>query len=244
MFDRLKGNTTSDTGVGKAPSLPASVLEFPPLTEKDLKEIVRLFGKLFNKFDKKLIRGLGVYTGINENIGEGGEIYNSVSTLRQLFFVLAMSRHPLVRQMLEDEFDESKFNAKIFIENKILAGMRILDLGSGPFPVLARCCRVMGADVWTVDKKPKFRHLDFKHNREFLPKEQCDLEDQRHIELDLNDSNAASIIQGKTTGNFDLVTEANLLSNWGLSVTSEYIAMFLLKKGGVHYKNMNTQLKE
>ena len=207
------------------------LVEFPPLTKEDLIEIDRLYAELLKKFWHGKISGFESYTGVEEAIGMGNEFFNSGVTWRQFLYALAMTRNSLIREIGEAEFDVLKFNAKTLIENQIMAGMKILDLGSGPKPVFARCCRAMGADVWTVDKES-----DFKNRRSLLSRELWDLEDRKHIKLELTDINmgqrAVFFIQKKSKGNFNLVTEANLISG-GLE-NGRVIAMPLLRKGGIY----------
>lgn len=208
--------------------------EFPLLTQEDFKEIyklfLKLFGKLGNKFPKE--SGFRNYTGSNESAGNGlGNFYNTSQTFYQLLFALAMTRHPLVKAITVDDFDVSKFDDKSMVENRIMAGMKILDLGSGPKPVFAQSCRAMGADVWTVD-------LDPRNSANVL-------ELQKHIQLDLTDDRAIEVIKQKSGGEFHLVTEANLTSEGFYE--GKRIAWPLLKTGGVHYvmtAQLSPELKE
>jgi len=230
--------------------------EFPPLKQEDMKEIFNLYISLMGKFSVETIKatapGFKAYTGIDEDVGNDWNkevpFYNTGITFSQLLYTLAMTRHPLVKGITDSEFDDSKFDAKELIEQKIMKGMKILDLGSGPRPVFARCCRAMGADVWTVDKPPRlFGTYEFRTNRKLLSKEQCELEDKRHIEIDLTSKKATDVIKEKSRGEFNLVTEANLIGP-GLHTDEQKrsVAMPLLKKGGVYYSvsNFRPELKE
>ena len=216
---------------------------FPPLTPRDLEEIYNLFLGLVSRFAKYISSkervenetfGFKDYTGTGQLLGQGSIYFNSTVTLYQFIYALAMTRHPLIKKMIEPKFNQVEFDPKVLADNKIMAGMKIIDLGSGPQPVFARCCRAMGADVWTVDDKPDSSRLDFRSNRDFLSKEQRDLEDQRHIELDLKSEHAADLIIQKSGGDFNLVTEANL-GGHGLYLKEERrkIAWPLVKKGGI-----------
>src|SRR3989338_4233675 len=113
--------------------------EFPALTSEDLEEIKVLFERLHKKFDRRynLLKapGFKAYTGLNIAVGEGNDHYNSQETFHQLLYTLAVTRHPLVKKLVEPEFDASTFDAKTLVESRIMSGMKILDLGSGPKPV-------------------------------------------------------------------------------------------------------------
>ena len=212
-----------------------NVPEFPPLTKNDIEEIKDLAEKL----RMVSIPGFEEYTGKGQTIGNGDIVYNSIITLNQFVCALAMTRHPLLREAIRQEPSLSQrnfLNAEILIKEKIMSGMKILDLGSGSLPVFARCCRTMGADIWTVDKNP-ISGFSWNKNEEVkkLPIEQINAESEKHIILDLNDPEAVKIIEQKTGGNFNLVTEAGLIPSGFLK--GGEIALPLLKIGGVYYNS-------
>jgi hypothetical protein len=125
---------------------------FPELTEEDLWEI----RKMRSELDKALgdyIRGFEAYTGVNEIVGQHS-VFNGPITAGQLKYALAMTRSPILRELIENGGRRGEIDASVLVENKIMAGMKMLDLGSGPEPVLARCCRSTGADAWTADVYP------------------------------------------------------------------------------------------
>jgi hypothetical protein len=97
----------------------------------------------------------------------------------------------------------------------------------------------MGADVWTVDMDSKVRE-DFQKDREFLSPMERDMEDQRHIEIDLTSALVVRVIKEKSGGEFNLVTQANLDGSTG----EQPIAMLLLKKGGMYDHHGRYFLKE
>jgi len=204
--------------------------EFPPLTQRDLEEIHRSF-LLLLRVQKKLSE-FRKYTGLEEAPGEGGPLYNSRTTLYQFIYVLAMTQHPLVKEIVgrsKDNKLEDQLDAAQLVKAKIMQGMKILDLGCGIKPVFARCCRALGAQVWTVDAKPA---VHFEFNRELFTREQREIELLNHININLVAAEAATIIQQKTGGNFNLAIEANLIAD-GFD-EADLISMPLLKKGGVH----------
>lgn len=216
----------------------ASSKEFASLTKEDLGKIEDLYYNLKNKFPEE-IPGLELYTGIYSNVGEGNIFYNSHMTLDQLQYALAMTRHPVIKEIAKPGFDKSKFDAKILVENKVMAGMKILDLGCGPYPVFARCCRAMGADVWTVDLRP-VGELYFEEK--LFTEEQRDLEVQRHIQIDLSSELAPRTIKDKSGGDFNLAAEVQLRGDEFFE--GKNIGMVLLKKGGVYYEAFGQELKE
>ncbi len=214
-----------------------SSIEFPPLTKEDLEEIFHLYLSLYRFFTvfNKRILGLKEYAGIDTEVGTGRDYFNSITTLRQLIYAMAMTRHSLIKNMVKEiderNFDASKFNAKVLVENQIMAGMKILDLGCGHIPVFARCCRAMGADVWTVDICAA---NEFISKKESFSTEQQDLEKTKHIFLNLKSSEDANAIIKKSLGNFNLVTQANSMATFINGSTAKSMALSLLKKGGVY----------
>jgi hypothetical protein len=199
--------------------------EFPPLTKDALEQIYALFLDLENKFSDS-IPGFEQYTGTDESIGTENSHYNSIITKFQFQYALAMTRHPLVIKVAKNDFDISEFDPKILVGSKIMAGMKILDLGSGPMPVFARVCRALGADVWTVDKEALYNSS--------LKKVLQEAEKARHIVLDLSSKNATQTILKRSSGNFNLVTAANLDS--ALFLGGKKVGWPLVKKGGVYYE--------
>ena len=243
MDDRMNRSAPINTGGEEAPPPPA---EFPPLTKEDLKEIKKLYSKLYLEFAiLRKILDFKNYSGVKEEIGQGGIFYNSRSTLFQFLKVLAMTRHELVKKLVElakSDKDRKVFDIQSLVDGKIMAGMKILDLGSGPEPVFARCCRAMGADVWTVDLEDDHYRIVARREANSMTQGAMALEDLKHIKIDLTKKNAAQIIKEKSLGDFNLVTEANLIGS-GLGSEKD-IAMSLLKKGGVYGKYGEYELKE
>jgi hypothetical protein len=203
------------------------IAEFPALTQEDLEQIEKVYSNLQNILDFR-IPEFKAYAGIAQEIGQG-TIHNSPVTASQLEYAMAMTRSPLLAAMIHSPFGRKDFEVAKLVENKIMLGMKILDLGSGSWPVFARCCRCMGADVWTVDKET----VTSEYEERIFPKEQQQIEHERHIQIDLNDPSAVEVIQGKTGGGFNLVTEGNLGADEFHEGKS--IAIQLLKLGGVYY---------
>lgn len=218
------------------------VVEFLPITPEDLEQIKKLRAGIWRKF-KGVLPGFKKYTGIEKDIGVS-TVYNTPVTAGQLMFALAMTRHPLLYQMIQNQdVNKDNFNAEELVENKIMRGMKILDLGSSDRPIFARCCRYMGADVWTVDIDTIEEHR-FGISNQLLTPEIKKLEIERHISLDLLRSDeAVDKINQLTGGNFNLVTEAHLRTD-GVK-TGKSIGLALLKKGGVYYEtcNLESELK-
>lgn len=236
---KMGGMPPTQPDKSKIEGKPASA-EFPPLTKEDLEEIYDLFLSLFRKFGRmaETTSFFKEHTGTSEPLGGGSKetwFFNSKVTLWQFLYALAMTRHPLVKEISANEFDVTKFNEEILARNKVMAGMKILDLGSGPQPTFSRYCRAFGADVWTVDRSPKYRDVNQVYNQEFLPKEDSDLEDSRHITIDLNDKNAVDVIREKSGGEFNLTTESQLVAAGFFD--GGKVGLELLKKGGVHWSS-------
>jgi len=178
------------------------------------------------------------YTGVGK-LGQS-TIFNSPMTTDQIIFAMLLGGHPLVLELLEKEFGWKDFDPAPLREARVLAGMKILDLGCGIKPLFARVARKLGADVYTVDVIPADCFPDY-----FLSHSKKDKQDEiaKHIQLDLNGDGAVEEIKKRSGGGFDLVTESQLHlgASWdkfGGRVTCNYgkpIAMQLLKTGGYHF---------
>ncbi len=210
-------------------SAPPAPVGFPALTKEDLEEINQLFLDLVGKFGNTM-PGLEEYTGQDRSIGEGSIYHNSRVTLYQFLYSLALTRHSLVKKISSPDFKKSDFKIKDLVDNKIMKGMKILDLGSGPIPVFSRVCRAMGADIWTVDEE------DFSDAYN-------EAEKKYHITIGLGDKNALSTILKKTSGNFNLVSEAALIPPCNFY---RPVILPLIKRGGVWYVSpeLDSKLKE
>ncbi|MEK9181421.1 MAG: hypothetical protein AAB786_00130 [Patescibacteria group bacterium] len=216
--------------------------EFSPITKEDLVEIHSLNTRLFIFFQGE-IPGIKLFTGTGDTVGTENIFYNSRITFYQLLWAMAITKHPLIKEIVKPKYDKSKFDAKILVEQQIMAGMKILDLGCGPIPVFARCARAMGADVWTVDLKSA---EEFSFNENSFTLKQRALEIQKHIQLDLKSAEAINIIRQRSLGNFNLVTEANLdyIDESAFSGFEGINVLPLLKRGGVSNNLDQLTLKE
>ncbi len=149
------------------------------------------------------------FTGISANLG-AGEVYNTQDSAYQLVLSISMADHPVIADVLGlpkyDGDDESI--ARVvgrMTEEKILDGVRILDLGCGLIPTFARSARRLGADVYTVDV---ILPTAFEYSRELFPEDARDAEQKDHFAIDLNQRNAGKKIAKKFGSDFDLVTSA------------------------------------
>lgn len=205
---------------------------FPELTEKDLCDITDLWREL-KAVVGVYIRGFEPYTGVDEIVGQHS-VFNGPITASQLEFAMAMTRSSVLKDFIVNSRRNENFSPELLVQNQIMSGMKILDLGSGPVPVFARCCRSMGADVWTADVCPITEDCD----ETLFPKGMQSLEKARHCVLDLSAPSAFAIIQEATLGNFNLATESNLAAGW-MKASGFYggkeLGMRLLRKGGVYY---------
>ena len=122
----------------------------------------------------------------------------------QLIFSIAMrGHHSAVREVLESR--NKKLPEDFFVnlmKDKILSGMRILDLGCGDELLFARCARRFGAEVYTVD-----RGLATEFTSEWDPRTRGK-EIAQHICLDLTGPDAFYNIMKATSGRFDLLTSS------------------------------------
>jgi hypothetical protein len=207
--------------------------EFPELTREEMIE-----NKIFRFELQRLWEKVGVgdgngvvefpkqYLGNGDGaIGQHGTYYNTIATYYEFLTALAMTRSPILKEMMDEAANQPKpqtetdrkklsaiWNPHLLVENKIMQGMKILDLGSGPQPVFARVSRAMGAEVWTVDSGLiPASYYDAEFDQELLSAKQQEMEQAYHIILNLNDPSAAEVLQEKTGGDFNFSGQANLL---------------------------------
>lgn len=170
------------------------------------------------------------WSGLRCNgIGSGDSdcsVFNNPSTTDQITLVLALSEHQLLEKIVElplirerSDKDRNRYREWITaIENeKVLQGMKVLDIGCGLKPAFARSTRILGADVHTVDfySSDKFEvyHGNESYRSSFTP-EQRIIEVERHIQLDLRSENAFAQIKERTGGEFDFVTASHVDDNF------------------------------
>lgn len=238
--------------------------------KEELQKRYNLMGDAFSILAGRVKFG-SLYTRIENYLGRSTE-QNSPITVSQLQMAVAISHHPAVEDLLEKikkkEVTLENFNPEPLREAAVLQGMKILDLGCGCAPTFARTARRLGADVYTVDVIPanEFRLWNPAETKKWVEEQKMGkyeyddtarklleeleetrkLEAEKHVQIDLNDSNASTIIAQRTGGNFDLVTASQLIGGFGLEyqgkkVHSPYggsiekLAMKLLKKGGVFF---------
>ena len=174
-------------------------------------------------YDKKLegIPGFEKWTGISKAVGAGpGIYYNTIHSVAQLVFTLAMSGHRLIDKKLGEWLVAEELTDK-----KVLSKLKILEICCGKIPTYARCCRAMGADLWTIDKDPD---IDY-----YLEEE----EKRKHLCLDFMKQESIEKILDATDGNFDLVTSSFL------SKEAKEFALPLLKIGGLYYWALEPYLR-
>jgi len=215
------------------------------ITEKDIREILELSDSLFIEiYEPNKITGRPYFrslTGLGENnIGEGMED-NTYSALRQLTFAMAMTRHPLLHEIRNNNKKkrEGADYEKMMVDDEILKGYKIIDLGCGIMPVVARVCRGLGADAWTADI---ISANDFSIKNPDSQRREEEIE--KHIQVNLGDEKNSlrktiNTLLNRTGGGFDLVTEAFLtertIGRNQCSSAGSFIAHALLKDYGIHY---------
>lgn len=181
----------------------------------------------------KGIPGFKYYTGIDKPLGD--DLFNNTSgTIIQMFFTLCLAKHPTIDEVLKsDSATAYTLDISRLVKDKVLAGIKILDLGCGEFPTYARCVRALGANTYTADYKEIW---DPPANKKTAEKE-------NHIIVDFNSDDAIPILLERIGGNFDLVTTSicvpTPLGPRKLKEPSkerkEEIALALLKLGGTYY---------
>lgn len=213
----------------------------------DPKEKLNETLRLFSPLEESLIDSYGVikstekYTLIDEPIGDS-RVENTSMASSQLVFSLALGHHPFMQELKDIKFkelatEEQKEILNKLSEEKVLKGLKILDLGCGTVPTFARLARAFGAEVYTID----IIDTDGFVKNEKADTEILEVENKNHIALDLHNEDALDTIQHVTDGNFDLVTEAHLATgtfrgNKSHSFNGKNIATKLLKEGGLYFR--------
>lgn len=213
------------------------------------------------------------YTKIINPLGSSTEM-NSPLTVEQLAFTLALSSHSTVEQLLA-HIESRKINSDNFVpnrlkEDRVLQGIKILDLGCGEEPAFSRCAREFGAEVFTVDViassdfeiyQPTQQDIDsssqwnpsapdalrqLRNDYELIR----EIENKQHIQIDLREPDAVRKILEITGGNFDLVTTAHIDSgsvHQGQKVMPptnlDRLIQPLLKTGGTYFDPLNNRNK-
>lgn len=197
-------------------------------------KVVHLFSGIYS-FEQE-------YTGLSTSLGTG-RCENTPLAAYQMCAALAMTVHPVIDKMVYDKaLTAATFNATPLRDAQVLKGKKILDLGCGRQPTFARCSRVLGAEVYTVDIISAAEFEWCKYEPEYSESEKArELEHTHHLGIDLNNIDALEEIIGFSGGDFDLVTEAHLKTG-AIYCGREYrfwdfktIAMLLLREGGVLY---------
>ena len=206
------------------------------LPNPNLSDLTRFYGDLrdivipgYSHRADSPTNGFARYTG---NLGELGtdQIYNTPLAARQLAFALAFSGHHFVTRGVS----EKRIYVDDWVRERVLQGMKILDLGCGPKPTFARAARYLGADVFTVDV-PWLENFEGE-----LPAELKQAETDNHIAVDLNRRNSLEEILRRSKGGFDLVTQAHVdtsdpykngIAFWG----SDKLAKVLLTPDGLYF---------
>lgn len=212
-------------------SIPARLEPVP--APKYFDNIYVRMGKLVDKTPNSSgLHNLGLY-GFEDIMPEplgSGRFVNTFGTIKQLAFAISMVS--VAEQLARDNQHESPHNIiKNCREQRVLSGLRIIDLGSGNTPSFAIAAHVLGAKVYTAD----VINLD--------PAIKAKIDG--HIVVDLSQANALSVLKEATGSNFDLVTENinTLIPGSNVRVDVPYsgniimLAEGLLKVGGYLYSD-------
>ena len=168
------------------------------------------------------------YTGLDVPLGQNGT-HNSALAAWQLSFTMATQNHPLIDELItkphhafmppkgkethdvQTTIKEINELVREMVSQKILADLKILDLGCGPQPTYARCARELGADVFTLDAQESSD--DFLKSPTFHKVHQ-EVENEQHLKLNMRTTNALEQITKKFGNNFDIITSAHLDTEW------------------------------
>jgi hypothetical protein len=121
-----------------------------------------------------------------------GFFYNTPNSVYQLAFALSISQRPDAKDFLGTRELSASDIVKTLRDRQVLTDMKILDLGCG-HAEFALVVKALGAKVYTSDVEDLDRKVKAKL--------------ERHIVINLNQSNAIEALQDATGSNFDLVTE-------------------------------------
>ena len=168
-----------------------------------------------------------------------GSTNNMYSTVHQIFSAFAISGHPLVDGRISDGtfFDEKSI--KRFIDQKVLEGLKVLDLGCGTWPVFARAVRVFGGTAYTVDLKES---SEFYYGPEHEYRSGYgQIERAHHLAQDLTSESIVEKILELSRGNFDLVSWCFVIPNSSrvrepTLETLKDVSLQVLKEGGLVFK--------
>lgn len=165
----------------------------------------------------------------NEPLG-GGYWNNSWGTESQLVFALSISQNPNIQRIInQPRVLTSRDTITALRQQRVLSGMKIMDLGCGRVPAFALAARTLGATVYTAD-------YAVLHDGDETAL-------SSHTVVDLNAPDALEKLTRATGGGFDLVTEHIIGGTLDspdhlLTPESEIVLKIgdgLLKKGGYLY---------
>jgi len=238
----------------------AQIAEREAKKEKRIKELFELRKKLGRKIEEDWggIKAFDFpYSGAN-HLGCSTST-NSPFTSRQVEMALVLrAENPLIKVIVDDPIVNSgNFNPLPLAVNKVLQGLKFLDLGCGEEPSFARVVRNLGAQVYTLDVIPadRFDRYDGVDSRPWVTEKIGEegirkQEDKFHIQIDLRDKDAFEKIMERTGGNFDMVTSSHLETGsprtmaggefetirppWGIYPEAKE-SLKLLKPGGLYY---------
>jgi len=189
-------------------------------------------------------------------------IYNTHLSERQLLFLLAAVADSVSGEVLDSLKNRSKWANALSYEEKEdfvkeveqkqpFVGLKVLDLGCGKWPVLARVMRKLGATVYTADQISKEyiakRYIHNLEKREPKESEEREIKTEQasHIQVNLSDRDAVKKIEEIAGVNFDYVTESNLDTDFDYekygapgamgTTAGSGLASKLLRKGGIYF---------
>lgn len=180
----------------EAVGLPANYHHYcKQLSEGKVGGFLRMFGCFSLPFGTKGFEDVlpKAKDGKNRRLGEG-LYYNTSGSVGQLAFALAEVKGSVVEEIFKaTKAHGSAATISELRREQVLAGLKVLDLGSGEIPGFALAAKALGAEVHTVDGRE-------------LPGVSLSRVDS-HTAVDLNDPMAACRIYETTGGEFGLVSE-------------------------------------
>jgi hypothetical protein len=138
-----------------------------------------------------------------------------------------VSGHESVAGIVQNERATTAEAVHALREERVLAGLKIVDLGCGPLPGFALAAKAMGAEVHTADVE--------------RPEPALEGQLDSHTIIDLNDLTAPEILRQVTGGDLDLATENIIAQIPGHSLapplrsTLHVVGLTILRNGGFFY---------
>ncbi len=189
------------------------------------------------------LKGLGYHPFVTYEINGkkyrlgGSTVENSLITSLQFYAALAASSGIEDEEELKKVISGDSHDLSELIERKLLADLKIIDLGCGHCPTFSFLSRKLGAEVYMVDMLPP-EAIGVTPLVQFTPADKEEMQ-KWYIQADLSLPKSIKLINERT-GGVNFVTEANLNTDRGWKsdkppLKLEKVAKGLLNEDGVYF---------